>query len=754
MSADSEAWYDETARAWLLDLASTSYALALAANGTAVRHLHWGARLGRQAVAGLADAARSEPSDWERHRSWAAELPDEYTPWGGMRYDEPSLKVSYADGTRGVEWLYTGHQVTAQRGGTTLEVVLADEAYGLQVTLAYRIYQGFDVVERWARLTNAGSLPIRLRQVLSANWWLPMRDRWRLRYLHGGWGAETQVAETVLGPGKFVLESRRGTTSHQFSPWFTLDPGGTATEESGPVWSGELAWSGSWKLVSEVTSAGRLHVTGGWNDFDFSYELAPGEELTTPSFAALHTEGGFGAASREWHSWQRAHVIGHGDRTGVIGRPAWVARPQSRPRPGGRPPGGGGTAGPAVPPGLRPVLYNSWEATSFGVSQDGQERLAELAAEIGIECFVVDDGWFAGRQHDRAGLGDWTVDQAKFPRGLTPLIERVNGLGMRFGLWVEPEMVNPDSDLYRAHPDWVYHFANRSRTEQRNQLVLNLARPDVAEWVYRTIGGLLSQHNIQFVKWDVNRHFSEPGWPGAPVSDPERIWIDHVRNLYAILDALRADHPEADFESCSGGGGRADLGILSYVQQVWTSDNTDAWDRIKIQDGFCQAYSPSAMMAWVTDNPNWLTGRRLPLSFRFHSSMAGALGIGVDLTGWNAAERAEAAKLIATYKERRPVIQQGSLYRLARAADAPFAASEYLASDGSELVILSWWGPGQLESGPRRLCLAGLDPQAIFLDTSTGQRHHGSVLMQEGIGLPGTVGLDFGSSLIHLKREP
>jgi alpha-galactosidase len=367
---------------------------------------------------------------------------------------------------------------------------------------------------------------------------------------------------------------------------------------------------------------------------------------------------------------------------------------------------------------------------------------------------VVDDGWFAGRNDDHAGLGDWIPDRTKFPRGLGPLIKRVNDLGLRFGLWIEPEMVNPDSDLYRAHPDWVYHFANRTRSEHRNQLVLNLARPDVAEWVFYTLDGILTRDHIEFVKWDMNRPFSEPGWPAeaAAGGTPERIWVDHVRNLYAILDALRAGHPGVDFESCCGGGGRVDLGILRRVDQVWTSDNTDAWDRVLIQEGFTQAYPPQAMMAWVTDSPNFLTGRELSLSFRFHVAMAGALGIGGNLLRWSDADLAEAAELVATYKDIRPVVQRGRLFRVASVQSGTFGASEYVAGDGARVVVLGWWGPHQLEARPYRLPLEGLEPGARYRDLDTGLEHWGAALSREGIVLPGGTGGDFGSALIRLAR--
>ena len=733
-------WHDEAAGAWLAEMRSTAYAFGLADGGAALRHLHWGAPLPREALAGLLTAATGEMPRHERRLSLGRERPDEYVPWGGLRYDEPSLKAEFGDGTRSIEWRVTGHRVTRQGPVSTLEVNLADTAYPLQVLLAYRVYDGFDVLDRWATLRHGGDgPPVVIRQAHSANWWLPVCGGWRLRYLHGGWGAETQLTQAALTPGKVVLESRRGTTSHQLNPWFTLDPDGVATEEDGELWSGALAWSGSWKLVFETNPGGRVHACGGVNDFDWAYHLEPGEELILPRFAGLHTNGGFGAASREWHAWQLAHVLGRGDDRAGLVAPGWAPSPRTAPAQ----PGHGG-------PPLRPVLYNSWEATSFQVSEAGQLRLAELAARLGIECFVVDDGWFGGRDSDRAGLGDWTVNREKFPRGLGPLIEGVNDLGMRFGLWIEPEMVNPDSDLYRAHPDWVYHFAGRARSQHRNQLVLNLARPDVAEWVFAMLDRLLSENHIEFVKWDMTRPFSEPGWPARASDDPGRVWTDHVRSLYAVIDGLRAAHPGVEFESCSGGGGRVDLGILRRVEQVWPSDNTDAWDRVKIQEGFTQAYPPQVMMAWVTDNPNWLTGRELPLSFRFHVAMAGTLGVGGDLLSWTDGELAEAAELIAAYKDIRPVIQRGRLYRLASVLQGPFGASEYVA--GNDVVVLGWWGPQQCGVRPGRIRLAGLDAGARFLDTGSGQQHWGSVLMAEGLVLPEETASTFGSMLIHLVR--
>src|SRR5579875_440169 len=555
--------YCEDASTWLLETPSTCYGILLVGSNRLPVNLHWGRKLGHGSLKAMAQAGDLVANT---RLSWAEEDRLEYTGWGGMRYDEPSLKVDFPDGGRSIEWRHSDSRVEDEDGSSVLVLTLRDLVYPLTAELCYRVFADCDVIERWVRLSNTSDEGIFVaRQSLSANWWVPVSPTWRLTYLHGAWGAEAQLAEVALGGVKTVLESRRGTTSHEAQPFFARDTG----EDHGQLWSGQLAWSGSWKIVAERTAAGYVHVSGGWNDFDAPLELRPGADLVLPVFAGLYTDGGFGAMSRAWHSYELAHVL---------------ARPTRRLRSPSFPQAKGTTPGPAAPlasgqalPALRPVLYNSWEATAFDVTEEGQARLAELAAGIGCELFVVDDGWFVGRNNDHAGLGDWRVDPAKFPRGLSSLIDRVKSLGMGFGIWVEPEMVNPESELYREHPDWAFHFPGRSRTQKRNQLVLNFARQEVAEWAYRTIDELLSQNDISFVKWDMNRHFSEPGWPDEVGRNPERAWVEHTANLYRVLDRLRSAHPGVDFESCSGGGGRVDIGILSRVQQVWTSDNTDAW---------------------------------------------------------------------------------------------------------------------------------------------------------------------------------
>jgi alpha-galactosidase len=586
------------------------------------------------------------------------------------------------------------------------------------VTLVYRVRHESDVIERSVRLRHSGEGdPIDVLRADSANWALPRRENFRVSHVIGGWSAETRLRRAALPWGETVFTSRRGVTSHQANPWVMLD-GADADEDRGQVWSAALAWSGSWRLSVTRAADGTAAVTGGFGRDGVDWSLAPGEVLETPVFAGLYSVGGFGAASRAWHE----HVVGH-----------VLPHPQE----------------------TRPVLYNSWEATGFDVDEAGQRKLADRAAALGVELFVMDDGWFGGRRSDNAGLGDWQPNPDGFPSGLRPLVEHVHGLGMGFGLWVEPEMVNPDSDLYRSHPDWVLHFPHRTRTELRNQLVLNFARPDVADWAYTWLDRLVGEQGVDFLKWDMNRSMSEVGWPERGAAG-DRLWIDYVRNLYGVIDRLRAAHPHLRIESCSGGGGRLDLGILSRTDQVWPSDNTDARDRLTIQHGFSQLYPARVMACWVTDSPNPLTGRPASLRYRCHVAMNGILSLGGDLTEWSEQEMAEAAAAVARYKGIRDTVQHGTQHRL-RAPDAAGAgatnvsAVQYTSSDAAQVAVLAFRDSASFGQPPAPLPLAGLDPEAGYRDRETGRDYDGALLGAIGLPLELPPG-DYASTLVVLDR--
>ncbi|MFD9792720.1 alpha-galactosidase [Streptomyces sp. NPDC059070] len=690
---------------WLLTGRTSGYALHLT-DRAELLHLHWGPRLT------LADAEElaAEP----QRPPWPFESPldgrEEYVVEGGPRFVRPALSVRTPD-VRGTQWRFEGVRVDAD--ADELRLRFTDPVHRLGITLHYRMRDDSDVVERWTTLRHEGAPGDPHVEVLRADaavWTLPARDGWRLGQLHGRWAAESRLVRSPLTPGDKVLGSRRGHTGHQHLPWVALDAEGAATEESGEVYGCALGWSGSWRIAVQHLPDGGVQIGGGAGYDDSGLlSLAPGESYTSPVFAGLWSAGGFGGASREWHAWQLARVVPDAGRT-------------------------------------RPVLFNSWEATGFDIGEPQQRALARRAAALGVELFVVDDGWFGARTHDAAGLGDWTPNPDRFPGGLGPLADEVHALGMEFGIWVEPEMVNPDSALYRAHPEWVQHHPGRARTEFRNQLVLNLARPDVREHLWEQLDGLLSGAPVDYVKWDFNRCFTDAGWPGEAY--PARLWTAHVHGLYGLLDRLRAAHPRVAFESCSGGGGRIDLGILSRTDQVWTSDNTDPLDRLAIQHGFSQLHPARVMAAWVTDSPNTqLNGRRSSLRFRFVSAMAGVLGIGGDLTRWSEAELAEARDWVALYKEIREVVQLGAQYRL-RAPSGGLSAVQYVR--GGESVVLAHLQAQHHGERPPPVRLRGLDPAAAYRCEETGAVHGGAVLLHRGLetGLRG----DLDAAVFRFRR--
>jgi alpha-galactosidase len=680
-------------RTWLLSGPTSSYALRLTELDELL-HLHWGPRITLPDAEAL--AALSAPHYWPFESPLDGH--EEYPVEGGPRLVRPALSVR-TDERRGTEWRFEEYEAD----GEELRLRFSDSGFG--ITLHYRM-RG-DVVERWVTLANEGPA-LELLRADSATWTLPEREGWRLSQLHGRWAAESRLVRAPLTYGEKVIGSRRGHTGHQHLPWVALDS--EATEESGEVYGCALAWSGSWRISVAQLPDARVQITGGAGYDDSGLlRLEPGESFTAPVFAGLWSDGGFGGASRAWHAYQRAYVIPDADQD-------------------------------------RPVLYNSWEATNFGISEEQQRALARRAAAMGVELFVVDDGWFGTRTSDQAGLGDWTPNPDRFPAGLKPLADDVHALGMRFGIWVEPEMVNPDSELYRAHPDWVQFQQGRTRTEYRNQLVLNLARQDVQEYLGEQLDSLLSSAPIDYVKWDFNRCFTDAGWPGEPY--PQKLWVAHVEALYALLDRLRAAHPGVAFESCSGGGGRVDLGIMARTDQVWTSDNTDPLDRLAIQHGFSQIHPARIMAAWVTDSPNaQLNGRVSSLRFRFVSAMAGVLGVGGDVTEWSERELVEAREWVDLYKEIRPVVQRGDLYRL-RPPEGGLSAVQYV--HGGETVVLAWLQAQHHGEPVAPLRLRGLDPTERYECRETGEVHRGAVLLHHGLrtGLRG----DLDATVIRLRR--
>lgn len=663
--------FDPATKVFRIDAAGATYAFGVN-NVDELQPLFWGSAIAETdnlpAAQTLPEIASFDGPDTATQ--------GEYKGWGGELYLEPDLKVTFPDGNRDLVLHYVSNHIE----GDTLTILTKDIERDLTAELRYTVDPATGIIGRSVTIHNGTNAPVMIEQAAAATWNLPRGTDYTLNYLTGRWAGEDQLQQQLIRPGETVLQSMRGSTGHQNDPWFAIEQGPNSDEDTGDVWFGALAWSGSWRITVEQDQLQQIRVTGGFNPFDFGYKLAPGQSLETPVFYGGYSHYGLGGASRLLHRFELTKIL-----------------PQApSPRP-------------------RPILYNSWEATGFNVNEAGQEALAEKAASIGIERFVMDDGWFGQRKIDNAGLGDWYVNPQKFPHGLKPLIDKVHSLGMDFGLWVEPEMVNPDSDLYRKHPDWVLNFTGRPRTQERNQLVLNLARPDVRAYVFHFLDELVSQNDVAFLKWDYNRNWTEPGWPAVAPDMQKQVYVAYTRNLYSILQELRAKHPKLEIESCSGGGGRVDLGIMHYTDEVWPSDNTDPYDRLSIQNGFTYAYTPGIMMAWVTDSPGWTNDRTTSVTYRFLSSMQGSLGVGANLNKWTPEEFATAKDLITAYKGIRETVQHGSLYRLISPRDgSETAATESVSLNKAQAALFTFLHSSTMEYPYPRVHLRGLDPAKTY----------------------------------------
>ncbi|MFT3788613.1 MAG: alpha-galactosidase [Tepidisphaeraceae bacterium] len=525
-----------------------------------------------------------------------------------------------------------------------LSIVMKDAAYDFFVTLNYRVTPEHDILERWLTAENRTGMPVSIDSLAFGQAHFPTGAALEILHGAGGWAREFLVERTPLKQGVFTLAQRGLNTGHASNPAYIVVEPKSTTEAAGPAYFGALAYSGNWALRFERVTTGAARVIGGYEPGSTSITLQPDEAHTTPAFVLGVCDDGVGGASQRLHAFTQQHVL---------------------------PPG----------PDERPVLYNSWEATYFDLNFDGQLELAKRAATIGVELFCLDDGWFGARRNDKAGLGDWFVSMDAFPEGLRPLADEVRKLGMQFGLWVEPEMVNADSDLYRAHPDWVLHWPGRPRREERNQLLLDFGRPEVVAYIYERLDALVREIGVDFFKWDFNRAVSDPGSAAG-----KNLYRRHVEAFYGLLDRLRKTHPKLAIQTCSGGGGRIDFGVLQRTDQAWVSDNTDAHDRTFIEDGYSLFYPPRTMESWVTHERNHQTGRESSLGQRFDVAMRGVLGIGSALNRLPQTELDEYAKRIAFYKRIRKTVHTGRLHRLETADRGGVSIWQVNALDGSSVV--------------------------------------------------------------------
>lgn len=678
---------------FLISTQHTSYGMEVTPDGI-LAHLYWGAKLDRIEDIELCRRVRHDPrAEYDGHPL----VNQEYPGAGGYFFDEPCLRIDYRNSWRDTKLFYRDARVVRSDGSETLIIDLHEELFPLTVRLFYRIYDGLDVLDRWTEVQNDGNHAVQLESVQTAACYLPRSRTYCLTHMSGKWSSEYQLERVNLTKNRTVIDTRRGISGHDSCPWFAVSETGKATETSGDVWAGAIHWSGNWKITAEVDHDEQPRITCGINDYDFGWKLKPAEAFTTPIVTMVFSREGFGGASRRFHQYQLNRLM-----------------PQGKARQ------------------LRPVMYNSWGVFEFDIDEQQQMQLAERAAALGVELFIMDDGWFGARDSEHAGLGDWYPSPKKFPNGLDPLIQHVTSLGMKFGIWVEPEMVNEDSDLYRAHPEWVLRAPGKKITECRYQYVLNFAREDVCDFAWNFLEDLLQNHDIAYLKWDMNRYLCEVSWPEVPEDEQREVWTRYVYNVHKLFRRIQERFPNVLLEDCASGGGRVDLGMLRFSDLVAPSDCGDPLDKLKIYEGYTQVFVPKSAGTWFGDNPADPRARHTPDAFRIHEAMLGSCSLGMNLLLKEPHELEELARVVSLYKDLREIIQHGVQYRLMSIYSDVMSAYEYAAPDKSEAVLFTFGKNMQFYRPLPRIRLMGLEPNRLYR-VNGGKAVSGNALMSVGI---------------------
>ncbi|MEK3914055.1 alpha-galactosidase [Paenibacillus sp. FSL H7-0331] len=724
--------FDAEQQLFHLQAADTSYGLQILESGYVV-HLYWGRKINHLKASHWLQLGRDrsfspnpDPADRNYSLDW---LPQEYPAYGNSDYRQPAIQIQLENGSTITDFKYESHRIIAGKPtldglpstyiehadeALTLEITLIDGLTGLKAVLTYTVYENHNVLTRSVRLINEGLQTLKVLRVLSMS--IDMADSgYDLLQLSGAWARERYVEKRALVPGTQSIESRRGGSSHQQNPFIALLAKGS-TEDHGDVYGFSLVYSGSFLASVEVDQFNTTRVGMGINPFDFSWLLEPGQSFQAPEVVMVHSANGLGGMSQTYHELYRTRLC------------RGTFRDQSR-----------------------PVLINNWEATYFDFTADQIEQIAKAGKELGIELFVLDDGWFGKRNDDKTSLGDWFVNLEKLPEGLGNLAERITKLDMQFGLWFEPEMVSVESELYRAHPDWCLHVPNRTRSEGRNQLILDLSRSEVCDYIVNTVSGVLNSAPITYVKWDMNRSMTEIGSASLPPERQRETAHRYMLGLYSVMERITSAFTHILFESCSGGGGRFDPGILHYMPQTWTSDNTDAVTRLKIQYGTSIVYPISSMGAHVSAIPNHQVHRNTSLQMRGDVAMSGNFGYELDLTKFTSDERELAKQQVAMYKELRQFVQFGSFYRLLSPFEGNTAAWMFVSTDGQDCLVCYFQILCEPNEPTERIKLKGLDADSQYIWLGTDEVYGGDELMYGGFVLPALQG-DYQSFLVRLKR--
>lgn len=664
--------------------------------------------------------------------------PYDFSTFGAPDLRLPTLHLRYADGVSAARFAYKEHKIYGGKPklkglpatyaetddeAQTLEIVLADELHDARVTLLYTVFARHDAIIRSMRVENTGSEPFTIERVMSATVdFVGAGSSYDFVHLDGAWGRERRIVRKPLGNGLQEVFSRRGLSSFQHNPFFALMEK-NADELHGRVYGFNLVYSGNFTAGCEADAIENVRAYIGLGDFNFSWRLESGEIFQTPEAVLVFSDEGLSGMSRVYHKLYRTRLC----------RGRWRDAE-------------------------RYALINNWEGTQFTFDEQRIVAIAEKGKEIGLDLFVLDDGWFKGRNNDKSSLGDWIADETKLPHGVKGLAERIEALGMKFGLWFEPEMVSPDSDLYLAHPDWAMHVNGMKASLGRNQLMLDLTRGDVCDHIVKSLSDILSDAPVSYVKWDCNRCFSEAASDLLPPERMGEFAHRYVLGLYRILETLTSRFPDVLFEGCSSGGGRFDGGILYYMPQIWTSDCTDAVERFAIEYGTSVVYPFNTMGSHVSAVPNQQTGRTVSMKSRGDAAMPGQFGFELDAAAMSDEEIKSAKMCLDRYRQFGELMHKADLYRLSSPFEGNDAVLEFVCEDGETVLLLTEKRFCELSAVGKRVRLAGLDPNAdyeiVFADKPgyKGLLYGGDELTENGMFFQG--GRDGDTALFVFQKRP
>lgn len=633
-----------------------------------------------------------------------------YATYGTGNLFEPAIRMTHTDGNTSLELKYVSHKTENNDKNVTItRIVLKDPEYPVEVILNIKAFVAEDVIEQWVEIIQNESKPVTIFNYASSMLHFDAGKYW-LTQFHGDWAEEMKMQESELTSGIKIIDTKLGTRAHMYqTPVFFLSLNNKSDENTGELIAGTLGWSGNFQFLFEVDEKNSLRVISGINPFASEYLLQPGKIFKTPSFFFTYSNKGKGLASRNLHRWARNYGIMDGNKT-------------------------------------RLTLLNNWETTYFNFDQPKLTALLDDTKKMGLDLFLLDDGWFANkypRNDDRAGLGDWQENKAKLPDGLGYLVKEADKRGVKFGIWIEPEMVNPKSELYENHPDWVLKFPNRPEIYYRNQLTLDLTNPKVQDFVYNTIDDMLTKNpGIAFIKWDCNSMIANP-YSVYLKDQQSHLYIDYVNSLYSVLDRLRQKYPELPIMLCSGGGGRVDYGALKYFTEFWASDDTDPLERVYIQWGYSYFFPAISVCNHIT---SW--GKQ-SLKFKTDVAMMGKMGYDIQVNGLSANELKFSQDAIANYKRLSEVIWHGDLFRLISPYDENRACLMYINSTKNKAVLFEYTLNARYGETFNTIKLQGLDPAKTYkiqeinvsgerkgpLSTENGKSYTGDYLMNIGLNI-------------------